>query len=123
MINSTTPDFVIKAILLLALNFFSYMWEWYLCFYLHLIKFFFVFFCLFFGFVFVFLGPQLVAYGGSQARGRIWAIAAGLYHRHSNAGSEPSLQPTPQLRATPNPSPTERRQNWSYVLMDASKVH
>ena len=41
------------------------------------------------------------AYGGSQARGRIGAVAAGL--RHSNAGSEPRLQPTPQLTATPDP--------------------
>ena len=28
------------------------------------------------------------AYGGSQARGRIGAIAAGLHHSHSSAGSE-----------------------------------
>ena len=44
-----------------------------------------------------------LAYGGSQARGRIGAVAAGLCHSHSNAGSEPCLQPTPQLRATPDP--------------------
>ena len=37
-----------------------------------------------------------VAYGRSQARGRIGAIAAGLHH--SNATSEPCLQLTPQLR-------------------------
>ena len=41
------------------------------------------------------------AYGGSQARGLIGAVAAGLHH--SNAGSEPRLQPTPQLTATPDP--------------------
>ena len=28
-----------------------------------------------------------VAYGGSQARGLIGAVAAGLHHSHSNAGS------------------------------------
>ena len=44
-----------------------------------------------------------VAYGGSQARGRIRAVAAGLRHSHSNAGSEPHLQPIPQLTATPDP--------------------
>ena len=38
-----------------------------------------------------------MAYGGSQARGPIEAVAAGLHHGHSNAGSEPHLQPTPQL--------------------------
>ena len=39
------------------------------------------------------------AHGDSQARGRIRAIAATLRRSHSNAGSEPSLQPTPQLKA------------------------
>ena len=43
-----------------------------------------------------------VAYGGSQARVLIKAAAAGLRHSHSNAGSEPRLQPTPQLMATPD---------------------
>ena len=42
------------------------------------------------------------AYGGSQARGRIGAVATGLHQSHSNAGSEPRLQPTPQLTATPD---------------------
>ena len=36
------------------------------------------------------------AYGGSQARGLIRTAAAGLHQSHSNAGSEPSLQSTPQ---------------------------
>jgi len=44
-----------------------------------------------------------VAYGGSQARGLIRATAAGLRQSHSNVGSEPCLQPTPQLMATPDP--------------------
>ena len=42
------------------------------------------------------------AYGGSQARGRIRAVATSLRQSHSNAGSEPRLQPTPQLTATPD---------------------
>ena len=42
-----------------------------------------------------------MAYGDSQARGGIGAIAAGLYHSHSKAGSELCLEPTPQLTATP----------------------
>ena len=50
------------------------------------------------------------AHGGSQARGLIRAIAAGLHHSHSNARSKPRLQPTPQLMATPDPQPTERGQ-------------
>ena len=40
-----------------------------------------------------------VAYGDSQARGPVGAIAAGLHHSHSNAGSAPNLRPTPQLTA------------------------
>ena len=44
-----------------------------------------------------------VAYGGSQARGLIRAVAADLHQSHSNARSEPSLQPTPQLMATLDP--------------------
>ena len=43
------------------------------------------------------------AYGHSQARGRIGTAATGLYQSHSNAGSEPRLQPTPQLTATLDP--------------------
>ena len=40
-----------------------------------------------------------VAYGGSQARSLIGAVATGLCQSHSNTGSEPRLQPTPQLTA------------------------
>ena len=49
----------------------------------------------FFFFVFSRAAPE--AYGGSQARGLIGAIAVGLHQSHSNSGSEPSLRPTPQL--------------------------
>ena len=42
------------------------------------------------------------AYGGSQARGQIGAVAAGLCHSRGNAGSEPRL-PIPQLTAMPDP--------------------
>jgi len=50
-----------------------------------------------------FLGPLPAAYEGSQARGWIGAVAAGLHQSHSNLGSEPRPQPTPQLTATPDP--------------------
>ena len=43
----------------------------------------------------VFFRAAPVAYGGSQARGWIGAVAASLLcHSHSNPGSEPRLQPT-----------------------------
>ena len=51
-----------------------------------------------------------MAYGGSQARGRTGAAAAGLCHSHSNVGSELHLRPTPQRTAMPDPEPTERGQ-------------
>ena len=58
----------------------------------------------FFFFVFLpFLGLLLVAYGGSQARSLIGAVAFGLCQSHSKAGSELRLQPTPLLMATPDP--------------------
>ena len=42
-----------------------------------------------------------MAYGGSQARGPIGAIAAGL--RQSHKGSKSCLWPTPQLTAVLDP--------------------
>ena len=54
-------------------------------------------------FIYLLFRAALAAYGGSQARGQIRAIAAGLHHSHSNAGSEPRLRPAPQLTATPDP--------------------
>ena len=44
-----------------------------------------------------------VTYGGSQAKGLIRAVAAGLRQSHSNAISEPRLRPTPLLTATLDP--------------------
>ena len=51
----------------------------------------------------VILGLRSSAYGGSQARGRIGAVTAGLQNSHSNVGSNLYLRPTPQLPATPDP--------------------
>ena len=50
-----------------------------------------------------FFGLFVPAYGGSQARGPVGAVAAGLHHSHSNVGSEPRLRPTPQLMAMLDP--------------------
>ena len=55
----------------------------------------FIYFCLF--------RAVPVAYGGSQARDRMRAVAAGLRHSHSNLRSDPRLQPTPQLTARLDP--------------------
>ena len=58
------------------------------------------FFCLFF-FAISWAAPM--AYGGSQARVQIGAVAISLSQSHSNAGSELCLQPTLQLTAMPDP--------------------
>ena len=44
-----------------------------------------------------------MAYGGSDTRGRLRAVAAGLHHSHSDARSEPRLQHKPQLMAMWDP--------------------
>ena len=54
-----------------------------------------LFFCLF---AFSWAAPT--AYGGSQVRGLIGAVATGLRQSHSNVGSKPHLQSTPELTAT-----------------------
>ena len=62
----------------------------------------FLFVCLFvFVFFFAISWADPVAYGGSQARDQIRAVAASLHHSHSNTRSEPRLRPTPQLTAVP----------------------
>ena len=43
------------------------------------------------------------ACGGSKVRGLIGDAAAGLRQSHSNARSDPCLQPTPHLMAMPHP--------------------
>ena len=58
-------------------------------------RFFFLSFCLF--------RATPTAYGSSQARGQILAVAPSLFQSHSNVASELCLQPTPQLMATPDP--------------------
>ena len=49
-------------------------------------------------YIFLLFRAAHAAYGGSQVRGRIGAVAADLHHSHNNAGSKLHLQP--QLMAT-----------------------
>ena len=65
-----------------------------------------------------------VAYGGPQARGLVRAVVAVLHHSHSNEGSKPHLQPTPQLVATPDQilNPLMEARDRTRILMDASWV-
>ena len=50
-----------------------------------------IFLILFIFCLFAILGAAPAAYGGSQARGRIGAVATGLRQGHSNMGSKPHL--------------------------------
>ena len=56
-----------------------------------------------FFFLYLLFRAASMAYGSSQARGRIRAVAAGLHHSHSNIISELSLQSIPQLMAMQDP--------------------
>ena len=67
------------------------------------------FFCMFIQF-FWGGGAESVAYGSSQVRGRIRAVAASLRHSHSKVGSELCLRPTSQLTAAMDPQRTEQGQ-------------
>jgi len=64
-----------------------------------------------------------MAYGSSQARGRIGAVAAGLHHSHNNAGSSRicDLYQRSGQHWILNPLSDARDQ--TCVLMDTSQVH
>ena len=57
----------------------------------------------FFVCLFCLFRAALAAYGGSQTRGWILAVAATLHRSHSNARPELCLWPAPQLMATSDP--------------------
>ena len=61
------------------------------------------------------------AYGGSQARGGIGAVATGLHYSLSHAGSKLPLRPTPQLTAMPD-NPLIKARDRTCVLKDASQI-
>ena len=67
--------------------------------------FFLFFFCLFV--CFCFLGPHLRHMEIPRLGVELKLQLPSLHHSHSNTGSKPYLQPTPQLMATLDPYPTE----------------
>ena len=64
-----------------------------------------------------------MAYGSSQARGPIGAIAAGLHHSHSHVRSEPHLRSTPQIMVTPILNPLSEARDGTHNLMVSSQIH
>ena len=51
-----------------------------------------------------------MAHGGSQPRGQIGTIAAGLHYSQSSAGPKQHLQPTPQLTEMLDPQTNKQGQ-------------
>ena len=85
---------------------------------------FFFLFC--FCFCFVFPCKAIpAAYGSSQARGQIGAAATCLRYSHSNVGSKPCLQPTPQHHSSQQHwilNPLSRARDQTCILMDTTWV-
>ena len=80
----------------------------YISYFIFILFYLFIYFCLFVFFVVVVVIVAISwaapgAYGNSQARGRIGAVATSLRQSHSNTRSKTCLQPTPQLTATLDP--------------------
>ena len=67
-----------------------------------------------------FLGLLPVAYGGSQVRGLIGAVAASLRQSHSNVGSEPCLYHSSRQHWMLNP--LSKAREWTRNLMVPSQI-
>ena len=80
------------------------------------------FFLFIFKFIFCLFRAAPAAHGGSQARDRIGAVAAGLHHSHSNVESEPHNQPTHSSQQRRILNPLSEVRNGTYVLMDTSQI-
>ena len=78
--------------------------------------FFFFFFCLF--------RAALMAYGCSQPRGWIGAVATGLHYSHSNVGSEPHLQHPIAYNSCQHWifNPLIRARGQTCILMDTGQI-
>ena len=63
-----------------------------------------------------------MTYGSSQARILIRAVAAHLWHSHSNTRSQPHLRPIPQLRKCQILIPLSKDRDPTQVLMKTSLV-
>ena len=62
-----------------------------------------------------------MAYGGFQARSGIRAVAAGLYHSHSNARSKLPLRPNHSSQQCGILNPLSKEQ--TCVRVDARQIH
>ena len=63
-----------------------------------------------------------MAYGSSQARGRIGAIGTSPHHSHSNVGSKPSLWPIPSSWQCWVPDPLSKARDQTHILTHTSQI-
>ena len=85
------------------------------------LRFFFFLFLAFWLFVFSRAAP--LAYGGSQARGLIEAVASGLRQSHSSAGSELHLNLHHSSRQRQILNPLNKARDRTHNLMVSSQIH
>ena len=76
----------------------------------------------FFFFFFWLFRATTMAYGGSQAKGWIRVVGAGLHHSYSNAGSELCLQPTHNSWQCQILNPLIKARDWTYVFKDTCQI-
>ena len=102
----TEPSPSVNWIKLFKSNFIKHFFEHIICTVICVwqVSIFLFFFFSFFSFLaFCFLGPYPRHMELPRLGGPVGAVTSSLRHSHSNAGSEPCLQPTPQLKAMPDP--------------------
>ena len=73
--------------------------------------------------IFSFSRAAPAAYGGSQARSPVGAVAANLRQSHSNAGSKLRLQPTHSSRQRWVLNPLSKARDQTRSLMVPSQIH
>ena len=74
-------------------------------------------------FFLVFFRAEPEVYGGSQARGPIRVVAAGIHHSYSNVRSEPCLDLHHSSRKRQILNSVSEARDQTCVLMDTSQIH
>ena len=74
-------------------------------------------------FFFFFFWATSAAYGGSQARGGIRVVAAGLRQSHSNTGPKPHLRLHHSSRQCLIPNPVSEARDRTCILMGTRWIH
>ena len=95
--------------------FFFFFWLLLHFYFLILLLFIFLSFCL--------IGAVPVAYGGSQARGLIEAVAASLHQSHSKTRSELRLRLYHSSQQCQILNPLSEARDWTCILMVPSQIH